>query len=53
MKNTLDCRLAFPGPEFTRYGVEYAIAQFKSQLDAVVMDRHFARALRGKSSPIE
>ena len=34
------------------YGVLYAIAQFKSQLDAVVIDRHLARALRGKSSPV-
>lgn len=36
----------------TMYGVAYAIAQFRSQLLAVVMERHFARALSGKSSPV-
>jgi hypothetical protein len=41
-----------PGPGLTRYGVEYAMAQLRSQLEAVVMERHFARALRGKSSPV-
>ena len=34
------------------YGVEYAIAKFKSQLVAVVIERHFARTLRGNSSPV-
>jgi hypothetical protein len=34
------------------YGVEYAIAQFRSQLDAVVIDRHLARTLSGNNSPV-
>ena len=52
MKNTLLPRFAFPGPGFTIYGVAYAIAQFRSQLEAVVMLRPRARALRGKISPV-
>ena len=34
------------------YGVEYAIAKFRSQFVAVVMERHFARTLSGNSSPV-
>ena len=52
IKNTLACRLAFPGPEFTKYGVEYAIAQFNSQFDAVVIDRDLALTFNGKISPV-
>ena len=51
-KKILDCRSALPGPALTKYGVEYAMAQFKSQLDAVVMDRPLALALSGKISPV-
>ena len=50
MKKTFDPRLAFPGPGFTKYGVAYAIAQFNNQLHAVVIERHFARAFKGKVS---
>lgn len=34
------------------YGVAYAIAQLSSQLEAVVIDRLFARTLSGKISPV-
>ena len=51
-KNTLDWRLALPGPLLTMYGVEYAMAQLRSQLDAVVIERHLARTFSGKSSPV-
>ena len=46
-KKTLDWRLALPGPLLTMYGVAYAIAQLRSQLEAVVMDRPFALAFNG------
>ena len=52
MKKTFGPRSAFPGPESVKYGVEYAIAQLRSQLDAVVKERHFARAFRGNNSPV-
>ena len=52
MKNTLLCRFASPGELSTRYGVAYAIAQLRSQLDAVVMESDFARTFNGKISPV-
>ena len=52
MKNTLDCKFALPGPGLTRYGVAYAIAQFSSQFDAVVIESDLARTLSGKISPV-
>lgn len=52
LKNTFEPRLALPGPALTMYGVAYAMAQLRSQLLAVVIERPFARALRGKISPV-
>ena len=51
-KNTFAFKSALPGPESTMYGVAYAMAQFRSQLDAVVIDRLLALTLSGKISPV-
>lgn len=50
MKNTLLPRLAYSS--LTMYGVAYAMAQFRSQLVAVVIERHLARTLSGNISPV-
>lgn len=52
MKNTLEPKFASPGPSPTRYGVAYAMAQLRSQLEAVVMERDLARTFNGKISPV-
>lgn len=49
MKKTFEWRFA---GSLTMYGVTTAIMVLRSQLDAVVMERPFALALRGNISPV-
>jgi hypothetical protein len=49
--DSIDGTYALPGPGLTWYGVEYATAQFTSQLKALVIDRPLTRALSGTISP--